>query len=256
VEIELPVLQDLPKCWSGSPVTVTWAEDGETTTREVWSEPQVQKVAYEYGERCFLAGMEKGRRLASGGGANNYGNASERDSQTDHRTAQCAQDTAEKMASRAGSGDSVRSGESPDIATQHALDIDAMVNHFLAWRLPDDFGPDAGISFTPNPQFPHAWPTGTNLLTAVQARAMFEHCAGGARVGQEWQPIETAPKNGTGILALLPESNFPVGIRFQDGGWHVAWDDYRLGELDQPQWWMWCPGMPGDSAAPTPETPR
>lgn len=121
----------------------------------------------------------------AGGGANNYGNASERDSQTDHRTAQCAQDTAEKMASRAGSGDSVRSGESPDIATQHALDIGAMVNRFLAWRLPDDFGPDAGISFTPNPQFPHAWPTGTNLLTAVQARAMFDHCAGGARVGQE-----------------------------------------------------------------------
>lgn len=67
-EVELPVLQDLPKCWSGSPITVTWAEDGETTTREVWSEPQVQKVAYEYGERCFLAGVEKGR-LASGGDA-------------------------------------------------------------------------------------------------------------------------------------------------------------------------------------------
>lgn len=54
---------------------------------------------------------------------------------------------------------------------------DERVNRFLAWRLPDDFGPDAGISFTPNPRFPHAWPTGTNLLTAIQAQAMFDHCA-------------------------------------------------------------------------------
>ena len=57
-------------------------------------------------------------------------------------------------------------------------DIDAMVNKFLAWRLPDDFYPDAGISFTPvtDPQWTHdSWPVGTNLLTADQARAMFKH---------------------------------------------------------------------------------
>jgi hypothetical protein len=61
----LPTLPDLPKCWSGSPVTVTWAEDGETTTREVWSEPQVQKFAYDYGEQCFAAGFEQGRLASS-----------------------------------------------------------------------------------------------------------------------------------------------------------------------------------------------
>ena len=34
----------LPSCWTGSPVTVTWAEDGETSTREVYTAEQM--VAY------------------------------------------------------------------------------------------------------------------------------------------------------------------------------------------------------------------
>lgn len=57
---------------------------------------------------------------------------------------------------------------------------DEMVNRFLSWALPKDFGPDCGISFdgrkadqwNPNGK---GWPIGTNLLTAVQARAMLEH---------------------------------------------------------------------------------
>ena len=55
--------------------------------------------------------------------------------------------------------------------------IDKMVDRFLAWKLPGDFGPDAGVTFNPGhitPSSPH-WPTGTNLLTAAQARQMFEH---------------------------------------------------------------------------------
>lgn len=53
-------------------------------------------------------------------------------------------------------------------------DIAAMVNRFLAWPLPKDFAPDAGIQFTPG-TIPHAWPSGTNLLNADQAKAMFAH---------------------------------------------------------------------------------
>lgn len=60
--------------------------------------------------------------------------------------------------------------------------IDQMVNRFLAWKLPADFGPDAGIKFTPHhmqqPYGPY-WPTGTNLFTAPQAAEMFRHCASG-----------------------------------------------------------------------------
>lgn len=66
------------------------------------------------------------------------------------------------------------------------IDIDAMVNRFLGWRLPNDFAPDAGIQFTPSTN-PHGWPVGTNLLTAVQAKAMFEYAtAPPARPGPAW----------------------------------------------------------------------
>jgi hypothetical protein len=54
--------------------------------------------------------------------------------------------------------------------------MERLVNAFLCWRLPDDFAPDAGISFNPGPtqHMPHCWPVGTNLLTAAQAKAMFQ----------------------------------------------------------------------------------
>lgn len=59
---------------------------------------------------------------------------------------------------------------------------DEMVNRFLAWKLPADFSPDGGVSFKRESDYEHAEfgrtkfePTGTNLLTAQQARAMLEH---------------------------------------------------------------------------------
>lgn len=59
--------------------------------------------------------------------------------------------------------------------------IDEMVNRFLGWKLPKNFGPDAGISFKPTKpyegdEFGNSWwPIGTNLLTAEQARKMVMH---------------------------------------------------------------------------------
>jgi hypothetical protein len=53
--------------------------------------------------------------------------------------------------------------------------IDAMVNRFLGWKLPQTFAPDCGITFT-RPSNLEWWPIGTNLFTAVEAKAMFEHC--------------------------------------------------------------------------------
>lgn len=56
--------------------------------------------------------------------------------------------------------------------------INEMVNKFLSWKLPKDFCPDGGISFSPGhttPSSPH-WPTGTNLFHAEQAKKMFEFC--------------------------------------------------------------------------------
>lgn len=58
--------------------------------------------------------------------------------------------------------------------------IQEAVNRFLGWKLPKDFHPDCGITFKA-PEKHHDslyedWPVGTNLLTAEQAKIMFEHC--------------------------------------------------------------------------------
>lgn len=54
-----------------------------------------------------------------------------------------------------------------------SFDIDELVNRFLGWKLPQDFAPDAGISF--DREYGEKWgmPSGTNLFTATQARNMF-----------------------------------------------------------------------------------
>ena len=58
--------------------------------------------------------------------------------------------------------------------------IPHLVARFLSWKLPPDFRPDAGISFAPEynngtPEGGRHEPSGTNLLNAEQAFAMFRH---------------------------------------------------------------------------------
>ncbi len=58
--------------------------------------------------------------------------------------------------------------------------IKHMVERFLQWRLPENFNPDAGISFTPNygvggPYAGKHQPSGTNLFDYTQAQAMVRH---------------------------------------------------------------------------------
>lgn len=62
--------------------------------------------------------------------------------------------------------------------------INYMVNRFLAWRLPADFSPDAGITFKAafNENTAHPMkhePTGTNLFNVIQAAAMVRHMIDG-----------------------------------------------------------------------------
>lgn len=58
--------------------------------------------------------------------------------------------------------------------------IKHMVSRFLAWKLPDTFNPDGGVSFEPTykgiggEDIKHE-PVGTNLLTGTQADAMVRH---------------------------------------------------------------------------------
>lgn len=70
-----------------------------------------------------------------------------------------------------------------------------MVNRFLSWRLPENFHPDAGISFKAayNEQTP--WPAkhepvGTNLFSAEQAEAMVRHMLDG---------LPAAPPSAQGV---------------------------------------------------------
>jgi hypothetical protein len=61
-----------------------------------------------------------------------------------------------------------------------------MVDRFLGWRLPEDFHPDAGISFTKLYGEGIPWPMdigpiGTNLFTADQATEMVKFMIDGMR---------------------------------------------------------------------------
>jgi hypothetical protein len=54
---------------------------------------------------------------------------------------------------------------------------DKMVARFLGWELPQDFSPDCYISFARHHlgKGSTTWPTGTNLFSHEQAKAMLQH---------------------------------------------------------------------------------
>lgn len=73
--------------------------------------------------------------------------------------------------------------------------IKHLVNRFLGWRLPENFNPDAGISFkaafNEGTAFPMRHePSGTNLFDATQADAMVRYLIEGMP-GLEGETIQT-----------------------------------------------------------------
>lgn len=106
--------------------------------------------------------------------------------------------------------------------------ISHMVSRFLAWKLPESFRPDAGISF--EPEYNAEWnaqegrppsrhePSGTNLLDATQARAMVLHMLDGLPSPQP-NPPHYRPKGQT-----MSET--------REIGWLCEWN-LRNG----PEWW-------------------
>ena len=75
--------------------------------------------------------------------------------------------------------------------------IEYMVQRFLGWRLPENFNPDAGISFKPyfNEHTDHPMksePTGTNLFDYGQAKEMIRYLVDGMPVASAPSPEELA----------------------------------------------------------------
>lgn len=64
-----------------------------------------------------------------------------------------------------------------------------------------------------------------------------------------WQPIETAPKDGTDILVNAPQVDSGVTIAFfKDGYWRLTYDGARFGvHVSDPTHWMPLPEPPKDS---------
>lgn len=65
--------------------------------------------------------------------------------------------------------------------------------------------------------------------------------------GQSWQPIETAPKDGTSILATEIDGE-PVVSYFDEGGWVYSWHAYDGYHHWNPTHWQPLPAPPKDTA--------
>lgn len=68
-----------------------------------------------------------------------------------------------------------------------------------------------------------------------------------AGVEAGWRSIESAPRDGTGILVKLPDSDMPHTAKFWRGSWTVAWDHSKLKGWDAPTHWMPLPELPSDA---------
>jgi hypothetical protein len=102
---------------------------------------------------------------------------------------------------------------SPTLSVDEGM-IEEMVNKFLTWELPEDFTPDAGISFEPNYNQHTAYPmrhkpTGTNLFDAEQATAMIRHIA-------SVPALQSKPVLVEGGLIERLQSYIPKGDGYND----------------------------------------
>lgn len=73
--------------------------------------------------------------------------------------------------------------------------IDKMVDKFLCWKLPEDFCPDCGITFTKfhSNGLGKYEPVGTNLFTAIQVKGMLLEIMnideGGDNLNEEYESL-------------------------------------------------------------------
>lgn len=105
------------------------------------------------------------------------------------------------------------------------VDVDALVNRFLGWKLPQTFAPDAGISFVP-PAHKEWWPIGTNLLTADEAKAMFEYVLAGSTVEDTNVSAATSKESARALLIKCMNSMEMDMDRVSKGIGSTNWDPF------------------------------
>jgi hypothetical protein len=103
--------------------------------------------------------------------------------------------------------------------------IKYMVNRFLGWKLPENFSPDAGISFkaTFNEHTAHPMkrePSGTNLFDATQADAMVRYMVEGIPREQEAKPVAWQWHSSEGWITIIPET-FASAQTLKDSGYEI-----------------------------------
>lgn len=89
------------------------------------------------------------------------------------------------------------------------------------------------------------------------ARHMEELQAKVDAITNPWQPMRTAPKDGTAVLVLLDGSDVPKGAHWLSGpddpratdtatvpGWYLTWDGWLVKAHEGPRYWMHCPDDP------------
>jgi hypothetical protein len=69
-----------------------------------------------------------------------------------------------------------------------------------------------------------------------------------------WQPMKTAPKDGTAFMALLEASDIPHAVKWcesdhflaegRGAGWYMTWDSTKIQPHDGPCYWMPLPAAP------------
>lgn len=68
------------------------------------------------------------------------------------------------------------------------------------------------------------------------------------QVPDKWQPISTAPKDGTVVLGALVGSDIPQPVRYVLGGWRLSWDGHPVAFANGPTHWQPLPEAPTQQA--------
>lgn len=97
----------------------------------------------------------------------------------------------------------------------------------------------------------------TDEMVRVAAQAYTDECLGHeqaypvaikaaltAALAAIWRDMKDAPRDGTGILVKLPDSDMPHTAKFWRGSWTMAWDHSELKGWDTPTHWMPLPSAP------------